>query len=69
VTLNWILLRRGRRAGRKRGSRALRVLQALANDLREAEHVLDVRAVEDRRIVSPLSAPARASLSRLRTKS
>jgi len=68
MTLTWILVRRGHRAGRKRGGRALRVVQALASDLREAEHVLDVRTLAHRPVVSALSAPARAALSRLRTK-
>jgi len=46
----------------------MRVVQALAQDLRHAQHVLDVRAVADRPVLSALPAPARAALSRLRTK-
>jgi len=67
VTLTWILLRK-RRAGRINGSRAVRVMQALAHDLDEAQHVLDVRALADRSVVSALPAPARAALPRARRK-
>jgi len=44
----------------------VRVMQTLAHDLGEAQHVLDVRAVADRPVVSALPAPAHAALPRLR---
>jgi len=44
-------------------------MQALAHDLGEAQHVLDVRALPDRPVLSALPAPARAALPRVRIKS
>ena len=44
----------------------MRVLQALANRGHSAQHVLDVRTIQDRRIFSAVPAPPGPSVSRLR---
>ena len=44
----------------------MRILQAFANRGRGSQHLLDVRALQDRRIVSALPTPAGSPVSRLR---
>jgi len=47
-------------------SRAMRVLQAFSKGSGRSSHVLVLRALADRRVVSPLPAPAGDEMPRLR---
>jgi hypothetical protein len=68
MTLNWILRKRRPYMIGNRGSRALRILQALTADRRAPKHVLVMRAVANRLVFSPIPALARVAVPRLRNR-
>src|SRR6266853_4625728 len=67
MTLLWILRRRRGYMIGSRGSRAVRLMQALEKSSGDPEHVRDVRALAHRSLVPALSATARPLVPRLRT--